>query len=359
MRIITIIGARPQFIKAAMVSHAILSHNCHSSSIIEEKILHTGQHYDYNMSNIFFEELHIPAPTWHLGCTGGVQEMVQTIVPIIQNNADYVLVYGDTNSTLAGALAAEQCGIPIIHIEAGLRSYNMQMAEEYNRIETDKRAHFLFCPTLSAVKHLHKEGITENVYQVGDVMYDAALTFGQIADSQSDILSRLSLHNKNYLLATLHRAENTNSAKTILSIFQAFEQLPLPVVLPLHPRTKNVIHTDHFLSDFLRNAKNINVIEPVSYIDMIMLEKHAFRILTDSGGVQKEAYFHSVPCITLRNETEWVETIDAGWNILAGTTMQGILNAYQCSSQPTTTITEYGTGHTATTIIDILCKNAY
>lgn len=359
MRIITIIGARPQFIKAAMVSHAILSHNCHSSSIIEEKILHTGQHYDYNMSNIFFEELHIPTPTWHLGCVGSVQEMAQTIAPIIQNNADYVLVYGDTNSTLAGALAAERCGIPIIHIEAGLRSYNMQMPEEYNRIETDMRAHFLFCPTRSAVEHLREESITNNVYQVGDVMYDAALAFGQIADSQSDILSRLSLYDKNYLLATLHRAENTDSAATILSIFQAFEQLPLPVVLPLHPRTKNVIYTDQFLSDFLKNAKNIKIIEPVSYIDMIMLEKHAFRILTDSGGVQKEAYFHSVPCITLRNETEWVETIEAGWNILAGTTTQGILNAYQRSSQPATTITEYGTGHTATTIIDILCKSAY
>lgn len=358
MRLITIIGARPQFVKAAMVSHAIQLHNMHSSIQIEERILHTGQHYDYNMSRIFFDELHIPAPTWHLECSNRVEEMKQAIIPIIRNNADYILVYGDTNSTLAGALAAEECRIPLIHIEAGLRSHNIQMAEEYNRIETDKRSQILFCPTHTAVENLHTEGITQNIYQVGDVMYDAALTFGAIADKQSSILSDLALKDKQYLLATIHRAENTNSITTLLALFQALEQLSMPVVLPLHPRTKNVITTNTLLSEFMHSTKNIHIIEPVSYINMVMLEKHAFRILTDSGGVQKEAYFHHVLCITLRNETEWVETLQAGWNILAGTTIQGILDAYYTTLIPTP-ITEYGDGHTANTIVDILCQSEY
>ncbi len=360
MRLITIIGARPQFVKAAMVSHAIQVHNAHSSLQIEERILHTGQHYDYNMSRIFFDELHIPAPVWHLGCGNNVEEMKQAIVPIIRGNADYILVYGDTNSTLAGALATEVCRIPLIHIEAGLRSHNRLMVEEYNRIETDKRSQILFCPTHTAVANLHTEGITQNIYQVGDVMYDAALTFGAIADKQSSILSDLTLADKQYLLATVHRAENTNSAATLSAIFSALEQLPMPVVLPLHPRTKHVIESDATLSAFVDGTKNIHVIEPVSYINMVMLEKHAFRILTDSGGVQKEACFHHVPCITLRNETEWVETLQAHWNILAGTTIQGILNAYKTSLTLTRTpITEYGNGHSAETIIDILCPNEY
>ncbi len=360
MKLITIIGARPQFVKAAMVSHAIQFHNAHSSKQIEERILHTGQHYDYNMSRIFFDELHIPTPTWHLGCSNNVEEMKQAIVPIIRGNADYILVYGDTNSTLAGTLAAEECRIPLIHIEAGLRSHNMQMAEEYNRIETDKRSQIFFCPTHTAVENLHTEGITQNIYQTGDVMYDATLTFGEIADKQSSILSDLTLTDKQYLLVTVHRAENTNSVSTLLAIFHALEQLPLPIILPIHPRTKNVIASNTLLSEFIHSTKNIHVIEPVSYINMVMLEKHAFRILTDSGGVQKEAYFHQVPCITLRNETEWVETLQAHWNILAGTTTQGILDAYNTSLTLTRTpITEYGNGHSAETIVDILCKSTY
>ena len=211
MQIITIIGARPQFVKAAIVSRYIRLHNANSSIHIEEKILHTGQHYDYNMSQVFFEQMGIPTPTWHLGCTNDVEQMRDAIIPLIKGNADYIMVYGDTNSTLAGALAAEACNIPLIHIEAGLRSYNMEMAEEYNRIETDKRATLLFCPTYTAVENLRKEGITQGVYHVGDVMYDATLYFAQQAENYSAILNQLNISPKQYYLATIHRAQTTDN----------------------------------------------------------------------------------------------------------------------------------------------------
>ncbi len=356
MKIITIIGARPQFIKAAMVSRAV-QQKARQGFAIEEKILHTGQHYDYNMSSIFFDEMQIPAPAWHLGCSSDVQEMKRTIVPIVRGNADYILVYGDTNSTLAGALAAEECKIPLIHIEAGLRSHNMQMVEEYNRIETDRRSQVLFCPTSTAVQNLKTEGVQGKIFKSGDVMYDAAIVFGRIADQRATILSELALASGKYLLATIHRAENTASPEALMSIFRAFEQLPLPVILPLHPRTRHVVDGDSDLSQFMAQAKNIRVIEPVSYINMVQLEKHAFRILTDSGGVQKEAYFHGVPCITLRHETEWIETVEAGWNALAGTDTQRILSAYDTPFRKEK-IAEYGTGRAAEEIVDLLCQNA-
>ncbi len=356
MKIITIIGARPQFIKAAMVSRAV-QQKAQQGFAIEEKILHTGQHYDYNMSSIFFDEMQIPAPAWHLGCSSDVQEMKRTIVPIVRGNADCILVYGDTNSTLAGALAAEECKIPLIHIEAGLRSHNMQMAEEYNRIETDRRSQVLFCPTSTAVQNLKTEGVQGKIFKSGDVMYDAAIVFGRIADQRATILSELALASGKYLLATIHRAENTASPEALMSIFRAFEQLPLPVILPLHPRTRHVVDGDSDLSHFIVQAKNIRVIEPVSYINMVQLEKHAFRILTDSGGVQKEAYFHGVPCITLRHETEWIETVEAGWNVLAGTDTQRILSAYDTPFRKEK-IAEYGTGRAAEEIVDLLCQNA-
>ncbi len=354
MKIITIIGARPQFIKAAMVSRAV-QQKAQQGFAIEEKILHTGQHYDYNMSSIFFDEMQIPAPAWHLGCSD-VQEMKRAIVPLVRENADYILVYGDTNSTLAGALAAEECKIPLIHIEAGLRSHNMQMAEEYNRIETDRRSQILFCPTSTAVQNLKTEGVQGKIFKSGDVMYDAAIVFGRIADQRATILSELALETGKYLLATIHRAENTASSEALMNIFRAFEQLPLPVILPLHPRTRHVVDGDSGLSQFMAQTKNIRVIEPVSYINMVQLEKHAFRILTDSGGVQKEAYFHGVPCITLRHETEWIETVEAGWNVLAGTDTQRILSAYDTPFRKEK-IAEYGSGRAAEEIVDLLCKN--
>lgn len=356
MKIITIIGARPQFIKAAIVSHFIREHNANSPIIIEEQILHTGQHYDYNMSQVFFEEMHIPAPSWHLGCNGTVEEMRDSIIPIINGNADYILVYGDTNSTLAGALAAEACSIPLIHIEAGLRSYNAAMAEEYNRIETDKRSTMLFCPTHTAVDNLRKEGITKGVYYVGDVMYDATLYFSQEADKHSNILNELNITSKQYLLATIHRAETTNDIQKLANILRAFAQIKHPIVLPLHPRTRKVIDNSNMLIQLITEAPSLHVIESVSYLNMLALEKHALAILTDSGGVQKEAYFHRVPCITLREETEWIETVESGWNTLVGNDTNKILNAIHHSSITKNEIFEYGIGNTASRIIDILCQ---
>ena len=359
MKIITIIGARPQFVKAAIVSHYLRLYNSHSSTEIEECILHTGQHYDYNMSQVFFEEMGIPTPTWHLGCTNDVTQMRDAIIPLIRGNADYIMVYGDTNSTLAGALAAEACGIPLIHIEAGLRSHNMEMAEEYNRIETDKRSALLFCPTRTAVENLHKEGITRGVYHVGDVMYDATLYFAEQAQQKSNILEELQIPAKGYYLATIHRAQTTDDTEKLANILRAFQQIQSPIILPLHPRTRKVIANSTTLTKLIQQSANLRIIDSVSYLDMLLLEKHATRILTDSGGVQKEAYFHHTPCITMRNETEWVETVEAGWNTIVGTDTERILQAVASPSQPQFEITEYGNGNAVTNIIKILCQNEY
>ena len=359
MQIITIIGARPQFVKAAIVSRYIRLHNANSSIHIEEKILHTGQHYDYNMSQVFFEQMGIPTPTWHLGCTNDVACMRDAIIPLIDGQADYIMVYGDTNSTLAGALAAEACNIPLIHIEAGLRSYNMEMAEEYNRIETDKRATLLFCPTYTAVENLRKEGITQGVYHVGDVMYDTTLYFAQQAENYSAILNQLNISPKQYYLATIHRAQTTDNINRLSSILSAFQQLQMPIILPLHPRTRKVIEQSDTLTRLVEDISHLHIIESVSYLDMLLLEKYSALILTDSGGVQKESYFHHTPCITMRDETEWVETIEAGWNTLVGTDTARILQAVETPLQPQHEINEYGNGNAATNIIKILCQNEY
>jgi UDP-GlcNAc3NAcA epimerase len=359
MKIITIIGARPQFVKAAIVSHYIREHNEHSSTKIDERILHTGQHYDYNMSQIFFDQMCIPTPEWHLGCTGSVEEMRDAIIPIIAGQADYIMVYGDTNSTLAGALAAEVCNIPLIHVEAGLRSYNAAMVEEYNRIETDKRSALHFCPTTTAVANLRQEGLTRRVYHVGDVMYDATLFFAAKAAEQSTILEQLQLTKKDYYLATIHRAETTDNIEKLGNILRAFQQIPTPIILPIHPRTRKVVESSCILQELIQINENLHIIESVSYIDMLQLEQHARLILTDSGGVQKEAYFHRVPCVTMRNETEWVETIEAGWNILTGTDTARIVAACNMTKPAQQEITEYGNGNAAKQIIDILCQNEY
>lgn len=359
MQIITIIGARPQFVKAAIVSRYIRLHNDNSSIHIEEKILHTGQHYDYNMSQVFFEQMGIPTPTWHLGCTNDVACMRDAIIPLINGQADYIMVYGDTNSTLAGALAAEACNIPLIHIEAGLRSYNMEMAEEYNRIETDKRSTLLFCPTQTAVNNLRKEGITQGVYHVGDVMYDATLYFAEQAQKTSNILQQLQIVSKQYYLATIHRAQTTDNTEKLANILYAFQQIYHPIILPLHPRTKKVIDNSIILTKLIQESPKLRIIDSVSYLDMLLLEKHAALILTDSGGVQKEAYFHHTPCITMRDETEWIETISAGWNTIVGTDTARILHAIQHPKQPQNEITEYGCGKAAANIIQILCQNEY
>lgn len=314
MKIMTVIGARPQFIKAAMVSMAIAR-----NARLSECIVHTGQHFDANMSAVFFDEMGIPEPAHHLGIGGGTHgqntgRMIEAIEKIAQlEKPTVILVYGDTDSTLAAALAAAKLHIPVVHIEAGLRSFNRRMPEEINRVVTDHVSDLLLTPNDVAVANLQAEGIAgSHVRNVGDVMYDAALHFGKRAVYESRVLEREGLSVRRYILATVHRQDNTDDQKRLSRILDCFASARLPVVLPLHPRTRSRIE-----SFGLRMPQNVRVIEPVGFLDMVMLEKSADLIVTDSGGVQKEAYFHGVPCVTLRNETEWVELVDMGWNRLA------------------------------------------
>ena len=313
MKVITVVGARPQFIKAAMVSKALRSLN------IAEEIIHTGQHFDKNMSEIFFEEMEIPAPSINLGVGGGTHgqntgRMIEGIENILLNHKpDFVLVYGDTDSTLAGSLSAAKLNIPVAHIESGLRSFNKKMPEELNRILTDHLSEILFVPTKNAIKNLLNEGINSNsIHLVGDVMYDATLYFGSLAEKKSNILEQLNLSKKGYTLASVHRAENTDNFERLNIIMDSLGLFNETIIFPMHPRTKKN------LKDFnIEIPPNIIEISPVGFIDMAMLAKHSNLIATDSGGVQKEAFFHKVPCVTLRDETEWVELIDSGWNKLA------------------------------------------
>jgi UDP-N-acetylglucosamine 2-epimerase len=339
MKIVTIVGARPQFIKTAAIRRAIEKINERSQARLYEKrriqeiLVHTGQHYDTMMDKVFFEELKLPRPDYHLGVGSGPHgkqtgKMLERIEMVLQKERpEGVLVYGDTNSTLAGALAAAKLRIPVAHVEAGLRSFNRAMPEEVNRLLTDHVSTFLFCPTDQAVRNLLKEGIkdggTRIVKNVGDVMYDSILYYSKIAEKKSRILHDLNLANPQYYLATLHRAENTDDPKKLKSIFRALDEIgkKTPVVLPLHPRTRKMIKAYHLFSEF----RCIKFIEPVSYLDMLKLGKNAKAILTDSGGVQKEAYWFGVPCLTLREETEWVETIESGWNVLVGTSVERIM----------------------------------
>jgi UDP-GlcNAc3NAcA epimerase len=359
LKIITIVGARPQFVKAAIVSRAIINQNRSNQPPILEKIVHTGQHYDANMSAVFFNQLEIPKPKYVLDCGGGshadmtARMLIEIEKILIENPPDYVLVYGDTNSTLAGALAAAKLHIPVAHVEAGLRSFNRQMPEEINRVVTDHLSTVLFCPTSMAVSHLQNEGITRGVVLSGDVMYDAALTFGDAAEQSSTILSDLQIYTKQFYLCTVHREENTDNRERLSQILQALIEIArpdCPVIFPLHPRTKKVIDAWPINID-----KSFRLIEPVNYLDMLMLEKHAKTILTDSGGIQKEAYFHRTPCITLRDETEWVETIAAGWNQLAGHKTENILHCLNNKPQQAV-IEEYGDGHAADKIIQTLLE---
>lgn len=344
MKIVTVVGARPQFIKAAAVSRAIQlfnkKHFASSRKRIQEILVHTGQHYDYLMDKVFFEELELPKSDYHLGVGSGSHArqtgiMLEKIEAVLQKEKpEVVMVYGDTNSTLSGALAAAKLNIPVAHVEAGLRSFNRTMPEEINRLLTDHLSTLLFCPTDQALRNLLKEGIkdgrTRIVKNVGDVMYDSILYYSKLAEKKSGILKKLSfftpnstLSTPNYYLATLHRAENTDDPKRLKSILRALNEIGenTPIVLPLHPRTKKMIETYHLFSKF----KSIKFIEPVSYLDMLKLEKNAKAILTDSGGVQKEAYWLRVPCFTLRDETEWTETIKSGWNVLAGAETERIM----------------------------------
>ena len=365
LKILTIVGARPQFIKAAMVSRAIFEHNHlgHQPHIVEE-IVHTGQHYDENMSDIFFEQLQIPEPIVNLNAGAGMHgEMTGRMLleiekEVVVRKPDLVLVYGDTNSTLSGALAAAKLNVPVAHVEAGLRSFNKRMPEEINRILTDHVSSLLLCPTRKALANLSNEGITRGVHHVGDVMYDAALMFKKIADKKSNILQDLSLSEKSYILSTIHRQENTDvldRLENILRAFSAIASKECQLVLPLHPRTKKCI--DKFnLWPLISENENVMVIKPVSFLDMVQLENKAKVIMTDSGGVQKEAYFHKVPCVTLRDETEWIETVEAGWNQLAGADFNSIQSAFE-TAKAGVGILDYGNGQASKKIVDCLVKN--
>lgn len=314
-KILTVVGARPQFIKAAAVSRALKDSTCY-----REIVVHTGQHYDPNMSQTFFDELDMGFPTHNLEVASGnhgaqTGEILRRLEPImLKEQPDLVLVYGDTNSTLGGAVCAAKLNIPTAHVEAGLRSFNRTMPEEINRIVADHVSSLLFCPTKSAVKNLEREGILSNVWNTGDVMFDAVLQFSKKSKAKSTILSVLDLQPHGYILATVHRAENTDQKERLSNIISALATIAksVPVVLPIHPRTLKMLQAFALVD----RLGDIRLIDPVGFLDMVALESQAQLIVTDSGGIQKEAYFHRVPCVTLRGETEWVETIEARWNRL-------------------------------------------
>jgi UDP-N-acetylglucosamine 2-epimerase len=360
MKLVDIVGARPQFIKVGPILRAIEKHNReHPDRTITEILVHTGQHYDYTLSSVFFDELELKEPDYHLGVGSGTHgyqtgEMVKRIEEVLlKEKPDLVMVYGDTNSTLAGALAAAKLHIPVAHVEAGLRSFNKKMPEEINRVLTDHISDLLFCPTETAVKNLEREGITQGVHMLGDVMYDSVLYNAELAERKSDILTRLGLKPRAYALATIHRAENTDNVERLQSIFQALEEIArggLRVIVPLHPRTRKRI------AECGLEPKEVQVLQPVSYLEMLLLEKYAKIILTDSGGVQKEAFFFQVPCVTLREETEWVETVELGWNVLAGCDRQHILEAARTMRPPSGSAAPYGDGQAAERIVELVRK---
>ncbi len=360
MKIVTVLGARPQFIKASVVSAEIARR-----SMVEEVVIHTGQHFDANMSSVFFAELGMADPKYHLGIHGGhhgsmTARMLERIEQILlEEQPDVLLVYGDTNSTLAGALAAVKLHIPIAHVEAGLRSFNMRMPEEANRILTDRVSTWLFAPTAVAVAHLRQEGIdAEGIHEVGDVMYDAALHHGaRTAESGNNRLAGLELLPGGYVLVTAHRAENTDDPDRLQTILEAVKRVgrQMPVLWPLHPRTRGALRS----ADLRALTENqVHVVEPLGYLDMVSAERHAAVIATDSGGVQKEAFFHGVPCVTLREETEWVELVSAGWNQLtppndAEQVANAILAARGTRGAP---VAPYGDGHASEKIVAYLAS---
>jgi UDP-GlcNAc3NAcA epimerase len=349
MKVVSVVGARPQFIKAAPVSKAlrVAGHT--------EILVHTGQHYDDEMSAVFFRLLEIPEPDYNLGVgsgthgaqTGAMLAGIEEV--LLAEQPDWALIFGDTNSALAGALAAVKLNIPVAHVEAGLRSFNRHMPEEINRVLADHISDLLFCPSQTAVDNLAAEGITTGVHLVGDVMADALAFAVERAQDRSDVLERLGLAKGRYLLATVHRAENTDDATRLHNILTAFDALDEPVVFPIHPRTREAIEALSYSP-----APHVRLIEPVGYLDMVMLEQSARMILTDSGGIQKEAYWLGVPCVTLRDETEWVETVDAGWNVVVGADTQRIVHTIQSLVPPIERPALYGDGQAAGQCVDLL-----
>lgn len=358
MKIVTVIGARPQFIKAAVISRAIETWNKSQSEIkLKEVIIHTGQHYDVNMSDVFFEEMEIPKPQYNLHIGGGTHgamtgQMIEKIEEVLfVEKPDLMLVYGDTDSTLAGALAAAKLHIPVAHVEAGLRSYNMKMPEEINRILTDRISRWLYCPTATAMKNLEQEGykhFSASLEFVGDVMYDAAL-FYQEKDRATSFIKKIVAQQTEFYLATVHRAENTNSKERLNSIFTALDRIAeeKTVILPLHPRTRKI------LVEQSMDLKNVTTVNPVGYFDMIHLLSQCQAVITDSGGVQKEAYYFKKPCITLRDETEWIELVERGVNQLVGASLEKIVASEKNISSKICDFSEslYGDGHAGEKII--------
>jgi len=391
MKIVTIVGARPQFIKAAPVSKAIRKTGHH------EILVHTGQHYDYGMSKVFFEQLSISEPDVNLGVGSGAhgwqtgQMLIRIEKVLLAEKPDWVLVYGDTNSTLAGALAAVKLQIPLAHVEAGLRSFNREMPEEHNRVLTDHCSDILFCPTETAVNNLENEGFSniinngklieemffENelsalpapwnpkaiplgsfqlsplVINVGDTMYDAVLQFSQIAQRRSTILEDLVIKPKEYLLATVHRPYNTDVPDNLRNILAAFFEIGELIIFPIHPRTRQRI-VEFGLGDPQSEIQNLKFIDPVGYLDMLVLEQNARLILTDSGGMQKEAYFFGIPCVTLRPETEWIETVEAGWNVVVGSDNSVIVKKALNMQPPQAEGGIFGDGHAGERILGLL-----
>ena len=346
IKILTIVGARPQFIKAAVVSKQ-LRIRC-----INEEIIHTGQHYDYNLSTIFWEELNIPQPTINLNVgssrhgeqTGLMIQKIEEYIFLMNHKPNALMVYGDTNSTLAGAIVASKIHIPIIHIEAGLRSFNRNMPEEINRILTDHISELLFCSSEVGVNQLKKENIHGTIFNVGDVMYDAFLTFSEISKKKSAGKEFLKQLDNEFYLATIHRPSNTDNPRNLSSIIRAFSELGKQVIWPLHPRNKNK------LSEY-ELPSNLLVIPPQSYFDMNALLRNCKKVLTDSGGLQKEAYWAKKPCITIREETEWIETLHGNWNQLTGPNSSKIISAM--SQNPYTKWTPlYGIGESSIAIAE-------
>jgi UDP-GlcNAc3NAcA epimerase len=355
LKITTIVGARPQFIKAAAVSRVIRDN--YADEIIET-IVHTGQHYDKNMSETFFRDLEIPSPKYNLKISASTHgkmtgRMVEDIEKVLlEEPTDAVLIYGDTNSTLAGGIAASKLHIPVVHVEAGLRSYNRRMPEELNRILSDHISTLLFCPTPIAVENLRREGIDHGVYEVGDVMYDIALFYRDSARKKSNVLSTLGLEGRRFILATCHRAENTDDPTRLRQILEGLSILArnIPVILPLHPRTRAVITK----AGLEKLTASLTTLPPLPFLDMLLLEQMAEAIITDSGGVQKEAFFFDVPCITTREETEWTETVECGWNTLVGADANKIVSVFENLKKNIPKPELYGGGDAASQIVEVL-----
>lgn len=351
MRVFSVVGARPQFIKAAPVCRAVRRHH-------DEVLVHSGQHYDYDMSDVFFEQLGIPKPDFNLGVgsgsharqTGEMMALLEELM--LEQDPDVVLVYGDTNTTLAAGLAAAKAGIPVAHVEAGLRSFNRSMPEEINRVLVDHLSELLMVPTRAAVDNLAVEGISRGVHLVGDVMLDAARFFAEKVDA-APVLSRYGFDPGEYYLATVHRAGTSDSPERLASVVRAFSALDRPLLWPVHPRTR--ANLDRFgLMNLIESSGVIRAVEPLSYMETVALLRSSRALLTDSGGMQKEAYFFEVPCITLRDETEWIETVDLGWNRLVGTDEAAIAAAVSSLAVPSLHPDVYGDGHAADAIISAL-----